>query len=122
MNKYIASVYMTKHVTTDNYFDGCAFDDRFIYEKNFTVEFINTSDLIEELGIEVSQIFDIDIDSFIKYTVNEIENNRFDYCQNEDDEGCKIDITKENPNGYLADYTFYIDKVSQIIDYTFDKR
>lgn len=64
----------------------------------------------------------MDPNTFVDQVSNEIENNRFDYNQNENGDGDYIVLTEENPNGFLCDYQFYVDKVTQEIDYTFETK
>mgnify|MGYP003290589017 CR=1 FL=1 len=119
MKKYIAQVYMTKHATEDNYHEGCASSRSFVYDEHFTVEFTDTKNLIEKLCVWTENFFSIDSEAFMKYISNEIENNRFMYSQSEDGDSNLTNITVDNPNGYLCDYDYYIETVSEIVEYEF---
>lgn len=116
---YVADVYFTKEVEKDNYEKGCYGDRSLIFDKRFTIKFKNTEHLKVKLAEWLQGYFDVNKDTFVKYVENEIEANRFDYSQNEDIDGIHMNITKDSPDGYLADYTFYIDNVYEEIDYNF---
>jgi len=121
MTNYIATVNMDKMVEQDNYELGCQGSSRYVFEDSFTIEFNSTQDLLEGLANYISSNFDVDQNTFVEHVNNEIENNRFDYNQSEDNEGDRIDITPENPDGYLAQYTFYIEDVKEVkeVNYIF---
>lgn len=115
----VAHISMDKVVQEDNWYQGCSVKSWFTYDEHFTVEFEDTADLKEKLADWVSNNFDIHPATFLKYVTNEVENNRFDYSQNEDGEANHKIITEEDPDGYLADYHFYISQVTAPIEYTF---
>lgn len=114
-----ASVYFTKEAERDSYEKGAYGDRRFIYDEKFHIEFEDTDDLKEKLANWVARHFDVDAQDFLEYVENEIENNRFDYCQGEDGDSSRMVVNKENPEGWIADYTFYINDVFQKVDYEF---
>lgn len=117
----MATVNVEKMVEQDNYETGCQGGSRFVFDDTFTIEFNSTQDLLEGLADYVSSNFDVNPVTFIEHVNNEIENNRFDYNQSEDGEGDKIDITPADPDGYLAQYTFYIEDVKEVkeVNYIF---
>lgn len=118
----VANVLFFKDAERDNFTEGCSGNRTLVHEEKFTVEFMNTHNLIQKLCDWATSNFDISASAFMEYTNNECENNRFDYCQSEDNQGNQMDITEENPDGYLASYTFLITDVSQKIDdYVFDE-
>ncbi len=114
----VASVYFVKEIEMDNYEKGAYGNRLLVHDEKFKIEFTDTDDLKDGLGEWLSNNFDVDKDVFVKYVENEFENNRFDYSQNEDGEGCRIKITEDNPDGWIADYFFYVD-VLQKVDYAF---
>lgn len=123
MTTYMANVYFTKEVCTDNYYEGCDTDYRLVFDQKFTIEFTDTNDLIRQLATYVSTTyFDVDFNEFTEYVTNEIENNRFDYCQNENESGYRTQVTVDNQTAFLADYTFYVNNVAKIVDYVFDEK
>lgn len=116
----IAHVSFYKEVEKDNYEKGCYGSRSLIFNEEFTVNFKDTDDFKQQLASYTSTLFDVNEGHFIKWVENECENNRFDYAQNEDEEGNHIEITSENPDGYYAVYSYYINKVTeQIVDYKF---
>lgn len=115
----IAHVYVTKEMEKDNWFNGVTGERYLSWDENITIEFEDTEHLIEQLADYITQYADIPQNDFLEYTTNEIENNRFDYRQNEDNDNNKIDLTEERPDGYLCDYCFTVTKVTQEIEHTF---
>lgn len=116
----IAHVSFYKDVEKDNWFNGSTGSLQSVYDEKFTVEFSNTDDLKEKLADYITMHFDVWHNDFIEFVKNECENNRFDYAQNENNDGRKIELTEEQPNGYYAMYFFHIDKVTKEIEYKFD--
>ncbi|USL89398.1 hypothetical protein vBBceHLY2_00122 [Bacillus phage vB_BceH_LY2] len=114
-----AHVYFVKESEKDNWNEGLIGERQFVYEEKFTVDFVDTNDLKEKLAKYLTGHFDVCNADFIKYGEKDDENNSFIYSQNECVDGNKVTLTEENPNGYLSDYTFYITKVTQEIEYTF---
>ena len=119
MGKYVANVSFEKMVQHDNYENGCSINSWITSTDDFVVFFTDTNDFKEKLADWVVARFDVDRGDFIEYVQNEDSNNRFDYCQGEDEDSNCITISKDNPDGYLADYFFYVSNVSEEIDYTF---
>lgn len=115
----LALVYMAKEVEKDNYEKGCHGGLSFLYDEKFTVYFNDTAELKKKLGQWASERFDVKAEDFASFVNNEIENDRFDYNQSEDAEGRFTTITEDNPDGYLAFYTFWIKGVYQEVEYTF---
>lgn len=116
MTNLIARVEFEKRAEKDNWGKGCYGGAWTVYTDKFSVEFTDTDDLKQKLAKWVSSHFDVNEDDFAKYADNECENNRFDYCQGEDADGNHMVVTEDNPEGYLADYTFWIE-VTQKVDY-----
>jgi hypothetical protein len=110
-NMYTAKVYLTKEVTGYNLHNGCDENRHHVWDATFHCNFIDTNDLKEKLVDYLSNVSFINRKDFLEYVSNEIENNRFDYCQTENSDGFLIELTEENPDGYIADYTFSINKV-----------
>jgi len=119
MKKFIADVTVEKMVTEDNWEHGVTGDYTTVYYDSFFVEFNDMQDLKHQLAKWVSERFAIDEKDFIDYVTNDIEDNRFDYSQNEDADGNYKMLTKDDPDGYLCDYIFYIQHVLQKVDYKF---
>ncbi|MEH6848044.1 hypothetical protein [Bacillus thuringiensis] len=115
----IAHVYFTKEVEKDNWNYGVTGERTLSYSEQMTVEFENTEELKEKLADFITSGFDVFHNDFIEYGEFDNENNSFIYSQNEDEDNNKIDLTEFCPNGYLCGYTFYIEKVTQEIEYTF---
>jgi hypothetical protein len=110
-----------KEVEKDNWFEGVYGSRSLVFDEKFTVEFDGSmDDLKEKLGDYITRHFDVVHNDFIKYVENAIELNRFDYCQCEDEDGINITLTEENPEGYCADYTFYIDDVYEKVNFKFE--
>ena len=116
-----ASVYFEKMAVKDTWEDGCVGNSWHVYDERFNVDFEDTDDLINKLGIFISNNFDVNKDEFLEHVNNECENDRFDYCQGEDADGNKMSVTEDNPNGYLADYMFHVE-VFERLDYKFQKK
>lgn len=114
-----AHISFYKEVEKDNYETGVHGPRTIVFNEKFTVDFTDTNNLKDKLANYLYGFMDIDRLDFVKYVSNECENNRFDYSQNENAEGERITIDENNPDGYLADYYFYIDKVTEEIEYTF---
>lgn len=118
MIKY-AHVNFYKDVEQDNWELGVVGKHQAIHFEKFIVEFTDTDDLKEKLADYITEYFDVWHNNFIDFVENECENNRFDYSQNEDDDGHATTLTEEYPDGYLASYQFLITEVTQKIEYTF---
>lgn len=116
---YIANVYFTKEIEKINYNHDLIGERSLNYEEKFTIKFNDTEELKEKLADFITSGFRVWHNDFIEYVTNEIENNRFDYAQIEDEDNNKIDLSEENPNGYMCDYTFIVTSVSQEIEYKF---
>ena len=116
----LAHVDFYKDVEKDNWDNGCTGSITCIYYGELVFSFENTTNLVEKLAEYISNNFDVDINEFVSEVNNECGNKRFDYCQNEDGNGDKITLTKDNPDGYLAQYSFLVTKVTKEIEYTFD--
>lgn len=117
---YTAHVNFYKDIEKDNWHTGCEGLKQSSYFEKFTVDFTDKDDLLEELADYITAHFDVYHDEFIEYVNNECDNNRFDYSQNEDDDGNRIDLKETNPDGWLAYYQFLITKVTQEVEYKFD--
>jgi hypothetical protein len=119
MKNLVAKVYFEKRVQEDNFDNGCELQSWITLSENLNIEFKDTDDFKSKLADWSSSWFGIDEDEFLKYVSNEVDNNRFDYSQNEDSNGNSIVLTKERPNGYLCDYTFCVNEVLERVDYKF---
>lgn len=116
----IANVRFGKMVCKDNWEEGCVGSSWHVYDESFSVEFEDKNDLIDKLGDYLSNGFGVDKDDFVKYVNNDCEPDRFDYCRGEDGDGFEFMVTEQNPDGYLADYTFYVEDVCKRINYDFN--
>ena len=119
MGKYIATVNFAKMVQHDNFDNGCSTNSWITSTDDFVVSFTDTNDFKEKLADWIVSHFDVDRVEFMEYVNNECDNNRFDYCQNEDGDGDCITITESNPDGYLADYSFHVSNIAEEVDYKF---
>lgn len=120
MANFTAKVNFEKMVQHDNWEHGCGMEHWTTYHETFYINFTDTDNLKEELAKWISNHFDVSQDDFLKHVNNDCELDRFDYNQNEDGNADKMDITQENPDGYLADYMFWIAEVTQKVDYKFE--
>lgn len=115
---FTATVYFEKMATKDNWEEGCVGQSWHVYDERFNVEFEDKKDLINKLGDYMSRFFAVNKSDFVENVSNECENNRFDYCQGEDEDGMPFTVTEQNPDGYLADYMFHVE-VYEKVDYEF---
>jgi hypothetical protein len=116
-----AKINFAKEIEMDNFERGCEGSRTLVYNENISIDFQDTNELKEKMAKWLSNYFDVNENDFINYVQNECQNNRFDYNQSEDSEGNKIKITKENPNGFLADYSFLVLEVKEVkeVNYIF---
>ena len=117
MGELIANVSFEKVVQYDSYEMGCSIERWSVANDNFSIKFTDVADLKKGLAEWVSERFDVNENYFIKHVENECDNNRFDYSQNEDEEDNYMEVSKDNPDGYLADYSFYVTNVLEEVDY-----
>lgn len=109
---YIAHIVFYKDIEKDNFTKGCdPQTSQLVWDTNFTLEFTDTNDLVDKLTNYITYHFDVKSEDFKAFVNNECDNYRFDYNQSEDGEGKRVDITEENPNGYLATYQFMVTRV-----------
>ena len=116
---YYAKVLFYKQVEKDNYYEGCHGGLNLVYEDILEIEFKNKQDFVEKLAKYTSENFDVDEKTFLKHVENIHHNHRFDYYQTEDENGNRMKITKENPDGYCANYLFYVADVYGKVHYKF---
>jgi len=121
MKNLIATVTIEKTAEKDNWEIGCHGGENVIVFDEFQVEFTDKHDFVNKLAAWASNHFDITETSFTTYVHNNIDNNRFDYSQNEDEEGSFKHITEQDPDGYHCRYTFYVNEVLEVsqVQYTF---
>lgn len=114
----IARINYHKIAQHDNYEEGCTGNAWLVDSGYFMLEFTSTDDFKSKLAKWVSARFDVGENDFYNNVENEIENNRFDYSQNEDGASSYKKIDENNTDGYLCDYNFWVE-VLQKIDYKF---
>jgi hypothetical protein len=119
MSRLWAKVYLDKSVQDYNINEGAdPSADRILFTDNFEVEFSDKDSLVEGLADYICEIFDVNRDAFIKRTDNEFDEMKFEYNQIEDDNGFYTELTEENPDGYLVDYTFFIKRIMMEVTHT----
>jgi hypothetical protein len=113
-----ARVSFYKDVEEDNFTHGCHGGLRPVYSQVIHISFNDKQDLLQQIADWTASHFDVKVSDFMQYVDNEVENNRFNYAQNEDGDGEYMTINEENPNGYYAMYEYRIE-VYQPIEYKF---
>lgn len=122
MRNLTAKIIFEKRVQHDNWEKGCETNSWIVSNDSFTIDFTDSEDFKNKLANWVVNNFDVNKEDFLKYAFlkyTDSELNRFDYSQNEDKEGDYIRLTEDNPDGYLCDYTFWVDKVMAEVDFKF---
>ena len=114
-----AKVYFYKDVEEVSCNEGCSGSLSSIVNEIIYFDFEDTEDLCEQMANWTAKRFDVNKNNFLEYVNNEIENNRFDYSQNEDGDGNYTRLTENNPDGFHAMYCFLVDEVYKKIEYKF---
>lgn len=114
MSKLFARIVWDKIACKDNWDKGADVESWVVQDGKTMFSFTDADDFKNKLADYVCKNFDVNKDDFLKYATNEIENNRFDYNQNEDSNSNRTELSESNPDGYLCDYTFWVDVVQEV--------
>ena len=107
---YVASLMFTKEVEEDDYNEGAQGRQRIMFEEHGSV----ATDSIDNLKAEISAWLGNygfkfkDFSWFDEEGENEMLGGRFETDRNEDNEGNSIQLSEENPKGWLARYCLYV--------------
>lgn len=101
------SAHLMKDVEKDDYNEGANPDTRKgILSETLYAE--NMSDLEKQL-----ENYGLDINKFYIFEVNE-DLNRLEFARNEDDDGDEITLSESRPEGWIADYSLYLNFYKKI--------
>lgn len=119
----LAKVNFYKDVEKDNYFEGITPELTSIDFQQIEFTFETEDELLYKMSRWVYERFDVDFDEYLKYVNNDCDDYRFDYNQNEDDDGSAVLLSADNPDGYLAHYQMLVLEVFEIelLDYKFKR-
>ena len=103
-DKLLINAHLMNMVSTDNWEHGQGMEHSTSLSESKS--FKNMEQLKKWIGN-----YGLDLD---KFWVFDGEENRLEYNRNEDNDGNEITLTEERPDGYVVDYSLYIEMYEEI--------